>query len=90
MLACKRLGFLKFFVNEFCFMMKKDNFKQKLLLWFQVPFEFLNNFQFLNNFFQNSTKTLNITENSYLTNNANEVLGPVDRAIFKYKNHRVF
>ena len=64
-------------------MMKKDNFKQKLLLWFQVPFEFLNNFQFLNNFFQNSTKTLNITENSYLTNNTNEVLGPVDRAIFQ-------
>ena len=41
----------------------------------------------LNNFFQNATKTLNIIENSYLTNNANEVLDPVDKAVFKYKNH---
>ena len=41
----------------------------------------------LNNFFQNATKTLNIIENSYLTNNTNEVLDPVDKAVFKYKNH---
>ena len=41
----------------------------------------------LNNFFQNATKTLNVIENSYLTNNANEVLDPVDKAVFKYKNH---
>ena len=41
----------------------------------------------LNNFFQNATKTLNIIENSYLTNNANEVLDPIDKAVFKYKNH---
>ena len=41
----------------------------------------------LNNFFQNATKTLNVIENSYLTNNANEVLDPVDEAVFKYKNH---
>ena len=41
----------------------------------------------LNNFLQNATKTLNIIENSYLTNSANEVLDPVDKAVFKYKNH---
>ena len=41
----------------------------------------------LNNFFENATKTLNIIGNSYLTNNANEVLDPVDKSIFKYKNH---
>ena len=41
----------------------------------------------LSNFFQNATKTLNKIENSYLTNNANEVLDPVDKAVFKYKNH---
>ena len=41
----------------------------------------------LNNFFQNATKTLNIIENSYLTNKASEVLDPVDQAVFKYKNH---
>ena len=38
-------------------------------------------------FFQNASKTLNIIENSYLTNNANEVLDPVDKAVFKHKNH---
>ena len=41
----------------------------------------------LNNFFQNATKNPNIIENSYLTNDANKVLDPVDKAIFKYKNH---
>ena len=41
----------------------------------------------LNIFFQNATKTLNIIENSYLTNNANEVLDSADKAVFKYKNH---
>ena len=41
----------------------------------------------LNNFFRNTPKTLNIIENSYLTNNANEILDPVDKAVFKYKNH---
>ena len=41
----------------------------------------------LNNFFQNTTKTLNIIENSYLTSNTNEDLNPVDKAVFKYKNH---
>ena len=24
---------------QFCFMMKKDNFKQKLFVWSQVPFK---------------------------------------------------
>ena len=38
-------------------------------------------------FFQNATKTLNITENSHLTNNANEVLDPVDKTVFKYNNN---
>ena len=38
-------------------------------------------------FFQNATKTLNITVNSHLTNNANEVLDPVDNAVFKYNNN---
>ena len=37
----------------------------------------------LNNFFQNATKTLNIIDNSYLTNNTNEVLDPVDKAVFQ-------
>ena len=41
----------------------------------------------INNFFQNATKTLSIIENWCLTNNANEVLDPVDKAFFKYKNH---
>ena len=41
----------------------------------------------LNNFFQNVTKTFNIIENSYLTNNANEILDPVDKTVFKYKNY---
>ena len=41
----------------------------------------------LNNFFQNATKTLKIIENSYLTNNANEVLDPANKVVFKYKNH---
>ena len=32
-------------------------------------------------FFKKATKTLNVIENSYLTNNANQVLDPVDKAI---------
>ena len=40
----------------------------------------------LHNFFQSATKTLNIIENSHLKNNANEVLDPVDKTAFKYKN----
>ena len=38
----------------------------------------------LNNFFkvQSATKTLNIIDNSYLMNSANEVLDPVDKAVF--------
>ena len=35
-LTCK---FLDFLLMSFCFIMKKDNFKQKLLLWPQVPFK---------------------------------------------------
>ena len=38
-------------------------------------------------FLQNATKTLNIMENSYLTSNANQVLDPVDKVVFQYKNH---
>ena len=41
----------------------------------------------LTNFFQKATKTLNITENWYLTNNENEGLDSADKDIFKYKNH---
>lgn len=38
--------------------------------------------------FQNAfVKILNITENLNLTNNAAETLNPVDKTIFKYKNH---
>ena len=43
----------------------------------------------LNNFFQNATKNPNIIENSYLTNDANKVLDPVDKnhpSILKVKN----
>ena len=40
----------------------------------------------LNIFLQNATKTLNITENSYLKNNVDEVLDTVDKAVFKYGN----
>ena len=34
-----------------------------------------------------ATKTLNIIENSYLSNNANKFSDPVDKAVFNYKNH---
>ena len=43
----------------------------------------------LNNIFQNASKNPNITENNNLTNNANEMLNPEDKAIFKYKNHPI-
>ena len=32
-------NFWSFLLMSFCFMMKKDHFKQKLLLWPQVPFK---------------------------------------------------
>ena len=75
------VNFWNFLLMPFYFMIKKDSFKQKLLLWAQVPFKFLHKF------FQNATKILNIIENSYLTNNTNEILDPVDKATFEYKNH---
>ena len=33
------VNFWSFLYMSFCFMMKKDHFKQKLLLWPQVPFK---------------------------------------------------
>ena len=42
-----------------------------------------------NFFFQNVTKTFNIIENPYLTNNTNEVLDSLEKAVFKYKNHPI-
>ena len=41
----------------------------------------------LNNFFKNASKSLNIQQNSYLTDDANETKDQVKKAIFKYKNH---
>ena len=41
----------------------------------------------LNNLLQNATKTLNIIENPYLANNANEVLDPVDKVVFKCNSY---
>ena len=35
-------NFWSFLLISFCFMMKKDHFKQKLLLWSQVSFRGLN------------------------------------------------
>lgn len=40
----------------------------------------------LKKFFHNAIKTFNITENSYLTNNTTEILNPVNKVIFNYKD----
>ena len=40
---CKlHVNFWNFLLMSFCFMMKKDRFKEKLLLWSQVPFKGFN------------------------------------------------
>ena len=41
----------------------------------------------LNNFFQNATKALNISENSYIADSSSGITDPVDKAINTYKNH---
>ena len=41
----------------------------------------------LNISFKNATKSLNIRQNSYLTDESNEIEDQVKKAIFKYKNH---
>ena len=41
----------------------------------------------LNTFFKNATKSLNIQQNSYITDQSNEIEDQVKKAIFKYKNH---
>ena len=41
----------------------------------------------LNISFKNATKSLNIRQNSYLTDQSNEIEDQVKKAIFKYKNH---
>ena len=41
----------------------------------------------LNNFFQNSTKNLDINENSYIVDSSSSITDPVDKAINTYKNH---
>ena len=41
----------------------------------------------LNTFFKAATKSLNIRQNSYLTDESNEIEDQVKKAIFKYKNH---
>ena len=33
------VNFWSFLIISFCFLMKKDHFKEKLLLWPQVPFK---------------------------------------------------
>ena len=38
-------------------------------------------------FFQNTTKTLNINENSYIVDSSSSIADPVDKAINTYKNH---
>ena len=42
----------------------------------------------LNTFFKDTTKSLNIRQNSYITDESNEIEDQVKKAIFKYKNHR--
>ena len=39
----------------------------------------------LNTFLKNATKSSNIQQNSYLTDDSNEIEDPVKKAIFKYK-----
>ena len=41
----------------------------------------------LNNFFQNATKTINNSENSYIVDSSSSINDPVDKAINTYKNH---
>ena len=41
----------------------------------------------LNTFFKNATKILNIRQNSYTTDESNEIEDQVNITIFKYKNH---
>ena len=41
----------------------------------------------LNISFKNATVSLNIRQNSYLTDEPNEIKDQVKKAIFKYKNH---
>ena len=41
----------------------------------------------LNTCYKNATKSLNIRQNSYLTDESNEIEDQVKKAIFKYKNH---
>ena len=41
----------------------------------------------LNISFKNATKSLNIRQSSYLTDESNEIEDQVKKAIFKYKNH---
>ena len=41
----------------------------------------------LNTSFKNTTKSLNIWQNSYITYDSNEIEDQVKKAIFKYKNH---
>ena len=41
----------------------------------------------LNTLFKNATRSLNIRQNSYITDESNEIEGQVKKAISKYKNH---
>lgn len=41
----------------------------------------------LNNFFQNTTKSLNIIENSHILDYRSSTTSPTDKAINTYKNH---
>ena len=41
----------------------------------------------INSFFKNATKNPGITENTYIVDNSNDITGPVNKTIDKFKNH---
>ena len=41
----------------------------------------------INSFFTNATKNLGITENTYIVDISNDITDPVNKAIYKFKNH---
>ena len=41
----------------------------------------------INSFFNNATKNLGITENTYIADNSNDITDPVNQATDKFKNH---
>ena len=45
----------------------------------------------LSEFYKNAVSSLNITENSFIsTRTSDDVIDPIDKAIYKYKFHPIF